>query len=98
MLGRVFEKPRVPRTTPLGVTEPRVNWFLRSTRPEAVEGRRVVNGMYSRFPDHDGGLRRRLRSRTDSDLQAALGGLLVHELLRRHYRVEYEGEATPGTR
>lgn len=80
------------------VTEPKVNWFLRSTRPEAVEGRRVVNDMYARFPDHDGGLRRRLRSRTDSDLQAALDELLVHDLLRRRYRVEYERQATPGTR
>src|SRR6266496_4396918 len=79
MLGHVFEEPQVPRMTPLGVTEPRVNWFLRSTRPAAVEGRRVVNDMYSRFPDHDGGLRRRLRSRTDSDLRAALDELLAHD-------------------
>jgi len=98
MLGHVFEEPQVPRMTPLGVTEPRVNWFLRSTRPAAVEGRRVVNDMYSRFPDHDGGLRRRLRSRTDSDLRAALDELLVHDLLRRRYRVEYEGGAAPRTR
>lgn len=98
MRGHVFEEPRIARTTPLGVTEPRVNWFLRSTRPEAVEGRRVVNDMYSQFPDHSGGLRRRLRSHTDSDLQAALDELLIHDLLRRRYRVEYEAEATPGTR
>jgi hypothetical protein len=98
MPGRVFEEPQVPRTTPLGATEPKVNWFLRSTRPQAVERRRVVNDMYSRFPDHDGGLRRRLRSRTDSDLLAALDELLVHDLLRHRYRVEYEGGTTPGTR
>jgi hypothetical protein len=54
--------------------------------------------MYSRFPDHDGGLRRRLRSRTDSDLRAALDELLVHDLLRRRYRVEYEGGTEPAAR
>jgi hypothetical protein len=44
--GRVaFEEPAVPRITPVSATEPRVNWFLESTRPEAVEGRRLVNDL-----------------------------------------------------
>jgi hypothetical protein len=96
-MRQVFEKPSVARTTPLGAAEPRVNWFLKSTRPQAVEGRRVINDMYSRFPDIGGRLRHRLRSRRDSDHLAALDELLAHELLSQHYRVEYEA-ATAGTR
>lgn len=43
---RVFEEPRVPRTTPLGEIEPKVNWFLKSTRAAAVEGRRGKVGKF----------------------------------------------------
>jgi hypothetical protein len=73
-----------------------VNWFLKSTRPQAVEGRRVVNDLYSRFPDTNGMLRRRLRSRNNLDLRTALDELFVHEQLSRRYRVEYEPVTASG--
>ncbi|WP_203712470.1 hypothetical protein [Asanoa siamensis] len=93
----MFEEPRNPRLPPLRTTEPRVNWFFTSTRPQAVDARRIVNEMYSRFPDIGRRLRRRLRSRSDSDLYGALDELLVHDLLVRIYRVVHE-EGTAGTR
>jgi hypothetical protein len=74
----------------LGATEPRVNWFLESSRLAAVEGRRVVNAMYARFPDRDGAMRRALRGKDDTRLLTALDELLVHELLSRRYLVIYE--------
>jgi hypothetical protein len=92
----VFDEPAVDRTTPLRARESRVNWFLKSTRPHAVEGRRVVNDLYSRFPDTNGMLRRRLRSRNNLDLRTALDELFVHEQLSRRYRVEYEPVTASG--
>jgi hypothetical protein len=47
----------------------------------------VVNDMYSRFPDTDATLRRRLRSRNNAELRAALDELLVHDVLSRRFRV-----------
>ena len=70
----VFDEPASPRTTSLAPTEPRVNWFLESTRPEAAEGRWVVNDLYSRFPDPEGGLRDKLRS-TNAAAHHALRGV-----------------------
>jgi hypothetical protein len=83
----VFGEPACPRTMLLAATEPRVNWFLKCSRPEAANGRRVVNDLYSRFPDPEGRLRDRLRSTKEADLVAALDELLVHDHLQRRYRV-----------
>ena len=94
----VFDEPASPWTSPLAATEPRVSWFLESTRPEAAEGRRVVNDLYSRFPDPEGKLRERLRSTNDVDLMAALDELLVHDHLQRRYQVEYEDSGKKRTR
>jgi hypothetical protein len=73
--------------------EPRVNWFLTSTRPEARRSRTTVNRWYAAFPDPDGALGRRLRSPDDVDHQQAMDELHVHHLLRRSSRcVTYEEE------
>lgn len=94
-MRRVFDEPSVHRTTPLAATEPRVNWFLQSTRPEAAEGRRVVNDLFSRFPNDGGRMYKALHSDDEKRLLSALDELLVHDLLSRRYRVEYEeGEGT----
>jgi len=95
MVRQVFDEPRVPRVTPLAAAEPKVSWFLESTRPEAVEGRRIVNDLYSRFPDDDGRMYADLRGRDEKRRLGALDELLVHDLLIRRYRVAYEeGEGT----
>jgi len=95
MHERVFDEPLVPRTTYLTATEPQVNWFLQSTRPEAIEGRRVINDLYSRFPDKSGRMRADLRGDDEKRRLSALDELLVYEMLARSYRVEYEeGDGT----
>ena len=95
MVRPVFDDPPVPRVTHLAATEPQVNWFLESTRPEAVEGRRIVNDLYSRFPDNHDHMYDDLRSRDEKRLLGALDELLVHDLLIPRYHVVYEeGEAT----
>lgn len=95
MARQVFDEPSVARITPLEATEPTVNWFLESTRPDAVEGRRVINDLYSRFPDERGRLRADLRSSDEARQMGALDELLVHDLLVSRYRVTYEeGEGT----
>jgi hypothetical protein len=91
----VFDEPLVPRTTDLTATEPQVNWFLQSTRPEAIEGRRIINDLYSRFPDKSGRIWADLRSDDDKRHLSALDELLVHDILFRSFRVEYEeGDGT----
>jgi hypothetical protein len=87
---QVYEEPRVSRSTYLSVSEPRLRWFLESTRREAVEGRRIINDMYSRFPDDDGRLFAELHARDDKRLLSALDELLVHDFLVRRYCVAYE--------
>lgn len=95
VVRQVFDEPSIARITPLEATEPTVNWFLESTRPDAVEGRWVINDLYSRFPDDGGRLRAGLRSGDDERLMGALDELLVHDLLVSRYRVTYEeGEGT----
>lgn len=64
--------------------------FLQSTLPEATEGRRVINDMYSRFPDKSGRMRERLRGDDEKSRLSALDELLVHDMLAGSYRVEYE--------
>jgi hypothetical protein len=91
----VFDEPPVPRTTELTATEPRVNWFLQSTLPEAIEDRRVINDMYSRFPDKSGRMWERLPGDDEKDRFSALDELLIHDELGNSYRVEYEeGDGT----
>jgi hypothetical protein len=92
----VFDEPAIPRDGWLRGSEPMVSWFRESTRPEAVEGRRVINDLYSRFPDTTGRMVAELRSTDDRRLYSALDELFVHDLLIRHYRVGYEEGA--GTR
>lgn len=95
MSALVFDEPAAARTSRVTTTEPRVNWFLQSTWPEAVEGRRVVNDLYSRFPDPSGHMRANLRSNDEKRLLTALDELLVHDLLLPQYRLDYEeGEGT----
>src|SRR5574342_573050 len=95
MVRQVYDEPRVPRVTYVAATEPKVNWFLESTRPEAVKGRRVVNDLYSWFADGDDRMYADLRSRDDKRLLTALDELLVHDLLIRRYHVTYEeGDGT----
>jgi hypothetical protein len=92
---RVFDEPLIPRTTFLTATESPVNWFLHSTLPEAIEGRRIINDLYSRFPDKSGHMWERLRGDNEKDRLSALDELLVHDELAGSYRVEYEeGDGT----
>jgi hypothetical protein len=44
-----FPEPAVPRETPLGSVEPAVNWYLESTRREAIAGRAQINQLYAAF-------------------------------------------------
>ncbi|MET8090534.1 hypothetical protein [Micromonospora sp. NPDC005220] len=90
MVGLVFEEPRIAREGGISPAEPTVNWFLECTRPQAAQGRRIINEMYSRFPDRDGRLHAELRAPDDTRLYSALDELLVHDLLSRRYRVSYE--------
>jgi hypothetical protein len=91
----VFDEPLVPRTTPLTGTEPQVNFFLQSTRPEAIEGRRIINDLYSRFPNKSGHIREDLRGYDEKRRLSALDELLVHDMVARNHRVEYEeGDGT----
>ena len=85
-----FPEPTVPRTGPMGGTEPRVNFYLQSTRPEAVSGRSVVNEWYARFPDPNGHFQRRLRSTEDADHEGPLDELFIYQRLIRNARVSYE--------
>jgi hypothetical protein len=85
-----FPEPVVPRTGPLGGAEPRVNFYLYSTRPEAVAGRATMNDWYARFPDPTGTFLRRLRSTADADHEVALDELFIHERLTQSASVSYE--------
>jgi hypothetical protein len=76
-MARLFDEPSAPRTTFLTSTEPRVNWFRRCTRPEAAEGRRVVNELFSRFPEDGGRMFDALRSEDDKRLLSALDEFLM---------------------
>jgi hypothetical protein len=98
MVLQVFEEPQIERTSPLGASEPRVNWFLQSTRPQAAEGRRIINDLYSRMADSERKLRDKLRSTNDMVLHTALDELFIHDLRIGRYRVEYEAGEDEGTR
>ena len=79
----------------MGHAEPRVNWLLTSTRPEAARSREAVNNWYTAFPDPDGLFGRRLRSTDDVSHAQALDELFVHQLLARPGRtVRYEEDGT----
>jgi hypothetical protein len=90
----LFPEPDVPRDGPLGWAEASVNFLLESTRPAAVAGRANVNAWYSRFPDHDGKLGARLKSRRGADHEVALDELLLHEKLAQKAKVSYEENGT----
>jgi len=81
--AKVFEEPSVPREGPLRNSEPGVNWYIQSTRPEAVGDRRAVNEWYSHFLDNGTALLSRLRSTDDVNHHQAVDELLVHHLLLR---------------
>ncbi|WP_306215267.1 hypothetical protein [Actinoplanes sp. RD1] len=92
---QAFEEPRVRRDQHLAMSEPISAWFVTVTRPEAVEGRRVINDLYSRFPDPGGRMRADLHTGDNKRFFSALDELHVHDLLARHYDVAYEeGEGT----
>jgi hypothetical protein len=87
----VFAEPTKARLGPLGYAEPRVNWYLESTRSAAAVDREYVNSWYSEIPDPHGRLLGRLRSARDDEHQQALDELLLHHLLRRNAEdVRYE--------
>lgn len=86
----LFPEPSIPHTAPLGWAEPNVNFYLKSTRPEAISARRWINEAYDRFPDPSGGLATRLRSTDDVQNASALDELLVHDLLTRRGDVKHE--------
>lgn len=77
----LFPDPSTPRTTPLGNTEPVVNWYLQVTTPESAAARRAVNSWYDDFPDPRGALAARIRG-ADVDHFQALDELYVHHRLR----------------
>ncbi|MFE9694694.1 hypothetical protein [Micromonospora sp. NPDC005806] len=53
----LFPEPAVPREEPMRGSEPKVNFFLESTRDIAVLSRATINDWYTRFPDADGSFR-----------------------------------------
>jgi hypothetical protein len=69
--------------SPLGHSEPRVNWYLESTRIEAVLGRRNINNWYRSFPDPDEKLARKLRSESNAEHIPALDELFTHHVLSK---------------
>lgn len=77
----LFDEPPVERTGALGWAEPNVHWFTSITRPEAQASRTYANAAYRRFPDHDGGLKSRLRSEDDKVHTQALDELIIHDRL-----------------
>lgn len=87
----LFDEPHVERLGPMGHAEPRVNWFLTSTRPEASRSRANVNRWYRALPDQDGAFASRLRSGRDVDHLQAIDELYVHHLLASPLRmIAYE--------
>ncbi len=86
----VFPEPSTPRTDWMGWAEPRVNFLLTSTLPEAIAGRAWVNTCYGRFPDAGGSVFARLTSTNDSDYATALDELFLHECLLQCGRVTNE--------
>jgi hypothetical protein len=74
-----FPEPAVPRETPLGSVEPAVNWYLESTRREAIAGRAQISQLYTTFPDPSGHFLQRLRSANDADHLGALDELTVYD-------------------
>ena len=79
--GDLFPEPPRERLSPLGHSEPRVNWYLEPTRIEAVIGRRNINDWYRSFPDPDGKLERKLRSESNGEHIPALDELFTHHVL-----------------
>lgn len=90
----LFKEPRQQRLGPMGHAEPRVNWLLTSTRPEACRSRATVNEWYATFPDVAGAFARRLRSSRDVDHEQAVDELFVHHLITHPYRtITYEEDS-----
>jgi hypothetical protein len=85
-----FPEPTARRDGPMGWAEPRVNFYLKSTRPVASVGRATINDWYSHFPDSNGAFLGRMRSAEDADHEGALDELFVHERLIRNVKVCYE--------
>jgi hypothetical protein len=77
----LFSEPTRERLGPLGHSEPHVNWYRESTRPEAVLARRNINDWYRSFPDRDGKLARKLRSERNAEHIPALDELFTHHVL-----------------
>src|SRR5215216_5309026 len=90
MTKQAFSEPEAARTGPLGWSEPKVNWYLESTRPEAAQDRVAVNEWDSRFPDRYGIPLGRLRSHSDIEHCQALDELLAHHLIDSRLTVRYE--------
>jgi len=92
---RLFDSLSRNDQDPALYAEPHFDYLNRSARPEAQAIRRLLERWYSRFPEegrHD--LRKRLRSRKDSDHLAAFFELYLHELLRQ---LGYKVSVHPGT-
>lgn len=92
MTGKiVFPEPSVDRDGPLGWAEPGVNFYLESTRPQAVAARAWINAAYQRFPDDEKGtFAGRLRSADETQHYTAMDELFVHDQLIRVGRVVHE--------
>jgi hypothetical protein len=86
----VFPEPSVQRDQWMGWAEPQVNFYLASTRPEAVAARAWINTAYQEFPDPSGEFAGRLRSADDVQHVSALAELFVHNLLIGHGTVVHE--------
>jgi hypothetical protein len=90
VMSPVFEEPTDPWGGPLGWSQPEVDWYLRSTQPEAVDARASVNEMYRSFPDESGEMRRRLHSRSNTNHFTALDELFAHSRINKKYAVIHE--------
>ncbi|MFL6077710.1 MAG: hypothetical protein ACJ73S_30470 [Mycobacteriales bacterium] len=67
-----------------------MNFYLESTREEAIVARDWINAAYEQFPDPGGALAGRLRSTDNVQHASALDELFVHSRLAPHGRVIHE--------
>ncbi|WP_426503091.1 hypothetical protein ACPPVO_36465 [Dactylosporangium sp. McL0621] len=63
----------------MSAAEPTVDWFTDVSRPAAATGRRVINELYSRYPDQSAHTWARLHSSEDQQFDADRAPVHVHD-------------------
>lgn len=91
MTEPLFAEPSASDTEGLKLmAESATSRYQRSTRSAEVQGRKIINDLYRRFPDPHGSMRAALLGKDDTRFFGALDELLVHDLLAHRYRLGYE--------